>query len=550
MKLKEKQIPIVLIVVDGWGIAPASPGNAFTLAKTPNIDALLKNYPNCRLACSGEDVGLPKGQAGNSEVGHLNLGAGRIVYQDLPKINISIADGSFSKNSSLLKAITHVKENNSKLHLIGLAGLGGVHSYLEHLYALLWLCKEQQVESDGVYLHLFTDGRDSSPKSARDCIAKIENKCKALGIGKIASIAGRYYAMDRDNHWDRTQKTYELLTEGKAEISSSALETIEKSYKSGRTDEFITPTVMVDKNKKPLGLISDNDAVIFFNFRADRARQLTAAFAVSDFSHLMLQRMLYQKISQDYSHKILPKAGNTVTTFKRKKVLKNLFFVTMTQYDTSLPVSAIAFEPTSVDWPLAAIFSSKSLHQFHIAETEKYPHVTYFFNGRREDPFPYEDRAIIPSPSVPTYDLKPEMSAREVSNELLKRLSLNLYYFAIVNFANLDMVGHTGSIPAAINAVEEVDKCIGEIVKNTLLINGSCIVTSDHGNIENMINLSTGGIDTEHSINPVYCVIASKELKGKGKVLRDGRLSDVAPTILSISHLPKSQEMTGNSLFE
>lgn len=541
--------PVVLAILDGWGIAPPSSGNAVTLAKTPNIDALFAMFPHCQLEASGEWVGLPKGQPGNSEVGHLNMGAGKIVYQDLPRINMSIADGSFARNEAFLGAFEHVKKNQSNLHLIGLIGPGGVHSYLEHFYSLLWICRQNQLDPNKVFIHVITDGRDAPPVSARTYISDVEEHLKKIGIGKIATLIGRYYAMDRDNHWERTQKAYEVLVEGKGEKAESAIEALENGYAAKRTDEFMLPTVIV-KNGQPVALIRDNDAVIFFNFRADRARQLTKAFVLKDFETIEVVRQVYDKPIDESKPIFTQPEKVTIKTFDRKVFLKNLFFVTMTEYEKNLPVSKVAFSPVNVPLPLARVFSERQLHQLHIAETEKYAHVTFFFNGRRELAFPFEDRIIIPSPQVPTYDLKPEMSSLEITDTIIRKIALGVYDFIIVNYANLDMVGHTGVLPAGIKAVEVVDHCIGKLAQSVKVAGGAMILTADHGNIEEMINQETGDIDTEHSDSPVPCVLISGNLGRRSRFLRNGILADIAPTILDLAGIPKPSDMTGRSLLE
>ncbi|MCL5411539.1 MAG: 2,3-bisphosphoglycerate-independent phosphoglycerate mutase [Patescibacteria group bacterium] len=519
MKSKETKIrPAVLIVLDGWGIAKAGPGNAITLAKTPNFDKFWSTYPHTQLLASGESVGLPKGESGNSEVGHLNIGAGRIVYQDLPRINMAIADGTFINNQAFVSACRIVKDNKSSLHLMGLASPGGVHSSLEHLYSLLWLAKERGVEK--VYIHMFTDGRDTPPTSALIYLAELEEKIKHIGVGKIATVSGRYYAMDRDKRWARTKKAYDAIVNNEGPTASSAYEAIERAYQTGQTDEFIVPIVILE-NQKPIAHLSSEDAVIFFNFRPDRARQLTQAIVLPSFNE-----------------------------FERGTFLKRVFFVSMAEYEKGLP-TVIAFPPEGVDVPLARILHQENLRQLHIAETEKYVHVTYFINGGREDPFSGEDRILIPSPKVATYDEKPEMSAYEITDVVTQRLEKNLYDFIVINFANADMVGHTGIIPCGIKAIETIDDCLGKVVNATLSAGGAVVITADHGNAEEMVNLQTGEVDTEHSANPVPLLIISKELEGvSNKQLNQGILADVAPTILDLMGVSKPEPMTGRSLLE
>jgi 2,3-bisphosphoglycerate-independent phosphoglycerate mutase len=536
--------PVVLIILDGWGLAPEGPGNAVTLAHTPNIDRFWAAYPKTQLTASGEAVGLPRGEDGNSEAGHLNLGAGQIVYQDLPRINMSIADGSFYQLPAFKAAAAYVRKNNSSLHLLGLISAGGVHSSLDHLFALIRFAKEEKLKR--VFLHLFTDGRDSSPTSAPVYIAQIEKEIKKVGLGQIATLCGRYFAMDRDNRWERTKKAYEVMVQGIGNKFISALTAIKKSYEAGKTDEFLEPVVLIDKNKKPVGLIKNRDAVIFFNFRIDRPRQLTKAFVLPNFETLVIRKAAFDPYAERYGLHLYEVPGET-TTFKRGKILSDLFFVTMTEYEKGLPVQA-AFPPEPVKVPLARIIAENGLRQFHIAETEKERFVTYYFNGQREDPFPGEDRIEIPSPKVATYDKKPEMSAYEVTSQLLKRLKSNAYHFIVVNYANPDMVGHTGVLKAGIKACEVVDECMAKIVSTTVDLGGVAIVTADHGNVEEMINTKTGEVDTEHSTNPVPFIVVDKKSDQGGTMLPKGILADVAPTILALMGIKKPDLMSGRNL--
>ena len=533
------QKPVVLIILDGWGLAPPGPGNAITLAKTPNFDKLWAAFPHTQLIASGEAVGLPKGEDGNSEAGHLNLGAGQIVFQDLPRINMAIALGNFEQMEAFKKAFQHTKQNNSTLHLLGLIGSGGVHSNLEHLMALIRLAKKEGVVN--LYLHLFTDGRDSPPTSAMIYLTNIQSQLENNGLGKIATICGRYFAMDRDYRWERTQKAYELLTEGKGQTTTSIKEAIRDSYQQGKTDEFIEPMVL-DKN----GLIKDNDAVIFFNFRIDRPRQLTKAFVLPNFEKLEIKKSYFDPFAEKYGLKQY-QGPKTTQTFKRSKVLKNLLFITMTEYEKKLPVE-IAFPPQLVKIPLGRIISEDNLRQFHLAETEKERFVTYYFNGQREEPFSGEDRLEIPSPKVATYDKKPEMSAYQLTNELIKKLTSYQYHFILVNFANPDMVGHTGVIEAGIKACEVVDECLGKVVEKVTNLGGTCVITADHGNIEEMANPVTGEVSTEHSSNPVPFIITGSNFNFKSRVLNRGILADVAPTILDLLGISKPDMMTGRNL--
>ncbi len=506
--------PVVLIILDGWGIAPPGPGNAISLANPPFFHKLWLTNAHTTLLASGDAVGLTRNEAGNSEVGHLNLGAGYIVYQDLLRISRSIADGSFFENNAFLQAIEHVKHHNSNLHMMGLIGPSGVHSSIEHIYALLRLAKDKEVQN--VFVHAFTDGRDSPPTSAQIYLAELTEKMQSLGIGKIGSIVGRYFAMDRDLRWGRTKAAYELLTEGKGEIASSPVQAISSAYQRGETDEFIRPRIILSANDE-FTPISEHDAVIFFNFRTDRPRQLTSAFVQPEF-----------------------------TEFKRNTHPADLFFVTMTKYEEGLPVSAVAFEPFHVSLPLARVLSERNLRQLHIAESEKFPHVTYFFNGGREDPFPGEDRIEIPSPKVPTYDLQPEMSAAPVTDVLIERIKQNLYDFILVNYANSDMVAHTGVISASKKAVLTVDKCLTKLVPEIIGAGGIALITADHGNVEVMINPQTGGIDTEHNESPVPFIFVKQE--PDPRELPQGILADIAPTILGLMKIPIPSNMTARNL--
>lgn len=536
--------PVVLIIMDGWGIAPDGPGNAVTQAQTPIIDNFWAAYPRTQLIASGEAVGLPKNEDGNSETGHLNLGAGKIVFQDLPRINMAIADGSFFQKPAFKAAANHVQKNQSSLHLLGLIGSGGVHSSLEHLLALIHLAKQESLPK--LFLHLFTDGRDSPPTSALTYIDIVETELKKTGFGQIASLCGRYWAMDRDNRWERTQKAYDALTLGKGKFVSSPAGGIKASYEEGKTDEFLEPIILTDKNNQPVGLINDNDAVIFFNFRVDRPRQLTKAFVLPDFEKLVIRKAAFDPYAERYGLHLYEVPEQT-TTFKRTKIIQNLFFVTMTEFEKKLPTQT-AFPPTPVEIPLARVLSEKSLRQLHIAETEKERFVTYYFDGQREDPFPGEDRIEISSPKVATYDKKPEMSAYEVTSELVKRLKTNIYDFVVVNYANPDMVGHTGVLSAGIKACEVIDECVGKVVNTVLGLGGSCLITADHGNVEEMINLTTGGVDTEHSSNPVPLIVISQHFRQKAQNLPQGILADIAPTILELMEISKPELMAGQSL--
>jgi 2,3-bisphosphoglycerate-independent phosphoglycerate mutase len=529
---------VVLAILDGWGIAPNSAGNAITQANTVNMDKFWLSYPHTSLEASGQAVGLPRGEDGNTETGHINLGAGRIVYQDLERINMAVADGTFYKTETLLEAIKHAKDNNSALHIMGLVGAGGVHSNIDHLFALIHLCAMQKFKN--VYLHLFTDGRDSPPTSAKTYVKKIQEVMQRENLGKIASIMGRYWAMDRDQRWDRTEKAYDALTLGTGNYVKTADEAIDKSYSEGKTDEFIDPSLIVGEDNKPVALIKDNDSVIFFNFRIDRPRQLTKAFVYDDF----------KKASLNVDNNQQPLKTENKEPFHRKVFLKNLFFVIMTDYGAPILEAGAkaAFPPEVIENPLSAIISSSDLRQLKITESEKERFVTFYFNGLREHPFPGEDRTIIPSPKVPTYDQKPEMSCDEITTTLIKRLGSGNYKFAIVNFPNADMVGHTGNIGATVKGVEVLDEHIGRLANFVLSANGVLLITADHGNAEEMINLATKEIDTEHSVNTVPFIAVSPKYLGTGIMLRTGILADVAPTILKLLGKETPSSMTGRDL--
>ena len=491
---------ILLAILDGWGYSNSKIGNAIYYAHTPNFDEYMARYPHTLLEASGEAVGLPAGQMGNSEVGHLNIGAGRIVYQESMKILKAIEDGSFFENKVLKEAMEKAKK--SKLHLMGLIGDGGVHAMMEHLYALLEMAKEMGVKE--VYIHCFLDGRDTPPKSAIKHIRQLEEKIGEIGIGEIASLIGRYFAMDRDKKWDRTKKAYDMLVKGRRRLVKNAEEGIKIAYENGETDEFIQPTVIEGKSR-----IENGDVVIFFNFRPDRARQLTEAFIKDDFH-----------------------------AFPRLPL--KVHFVTLTQYDDSFNTPA-AFKAEKIKNTLGEVLARHKLKQLRIAETEKYAHVTYFFNGGEEKPFEGEDRCLIPSPKVATYDLKPEMSAYEVTEEVIRRIESRKYDFIVLNYANPDMVGHTGIWKAILKALEVVDECIGKVVDAVMKQDGIAIVTSDHGNAEEM--LEDGMPKTAHTTNPVPFILI-----GADENLRKGNLGDIAPTILEFLDIEKPEEMSGRSL--
>ena len=523
--------PVVLAILDGWGIAPPGIGNAITTAKTPNITSMWNAYVRTQLIAHGESVGLPKREPGNTETGHLNLGAGRIVYQDLPRINMSIADGTFFQNDSLIEAINHAKQNKSRLHLIGLLGGGGVHSDLSHLSALIRVCHEQKFTE--VYIHVFTDGRDSPPNAAMSYVAQVKD-------AKFASVSGRYFAMDRDFRWERTEKAYLCLTKGIGNKATNIEEAISKSYAKGITDEFIEPTII-----DPEGVIRDNDAVIFFNFRIDRPRQLTKAFVLSNFEE-NANTVGFDPYAVKYGAKHEADTSGRAKPFTRDGQLKNLFFVTMTEYERNLPVH-VSFPPIPVENPLGRVVSAAGLKQLRISESEKERFVTYYFNGLREDAFSGEKRVIIPSPKVSTYDKKPEMSAVEMTDRTILEIQSGEHDLIIMNYANPDMVGHSGNLAAAIVACETVDTCVGKLLKAIEPTGGVLMITADHGNAEEMINRVSGEVDTEHNANPVPLIIAGADFR-LATQLPQGILADVAPTILALLRVAIPGDMIGRNL--
>ena len=507
--------PAVLMIMDGWGNDPEGTPqtSAVAAAHKPNFDSLMNKYPNTELLCSGEEVGLPVGQMGNSEVGHLNIGAGRIVYQELTRINKSIKDGDFFTNPVLLGAIREAKKENKPLQIMGLVSDGGVHSHQEHLYALLDLAKKEGVEE--LYVHAFLDGRDVLPDNALEYLLPLAEKLQSFPRAGIATISGRYYAMDRDKRWERVEKAYLALTEGEGVRVKNPAEAIKLSYEQGNNDEFLLPTVLENEQGEPLSVISPEDPLIFFNFRADRARQLTRAFTEEDFSG-----------------------------FIRKEKPKNRF-VCMTLYDKDIEAE-VAFMPQDLRNTLGEVLAKEGLKQLRIAETEKYAHVTFFFNGGVEKPNPGEERILIPSPKVATYDLQPEMSAREVTRRVKEELLSRKFDFILINFANADMVGHTGFLPAATKAIETVDSCLGEVAETVLGLGGTLLVTADHGNAEMMVDKKTGEVLTSHSWNPVPLLAIGGDCESFS--LRPGSLQDLAPTVLKLLKIEKPAEMTGESL--
>lgn len=505
-----------LIILDGFGHRDAVAYNAIRTDGVVHFKKLWENYPHTYIQASGLDVGLPAGQMGNSEVGHLNIGAGRIVYQELTRITKSIEDGDFFRNPAFLKAMDNCKQKKTALHLMGLCSDGGVHSHLEHLYALVRMAKEQGLSK--VYIHCFMDGRDTPPRSGEGYIRQLEEKLNEIGAGEIATVSGRYYAMDRDNRFERVERAYAALVYGEGFTAESGHEAMEKSYARGDSDEFVQPTVIL-KNGKPVATVQPDDSIIFFNFRPDRARELTRAFLFADFDG-----------------------------FERKKGFFPLTYVSMTQYDKIFEDKlSVAFKPETLQNTLGQYLAKLHKTQLRIAETEKYAHVTFFFNGGVEAPNPLEDRCLIPSPKVATYDLKPEMSAYEVTEEAVKRIDSGKYDVMILNFANPDMVGHTGVMEAAVKAVHAVDACLEKVVDAILRQGGRCIITADHGNCEYMWDEKQNAPFTAHTTNPVPCVLVDDTRKNV-KLRSDGRLSDLSPTLLDLMGVEKPAEMTGNTL--
>lgn len=507
---------IGLIILDGWGISNCKKYNAIEQANIQNFRRLLEIYPNTALRANGLDVGLPEGQMGNSEVGHLNIGAGRIVYQDLTRITRDIQNGDFFKNEALVYALEKAKTEGKALHIMGLLSDGGVHSHITHLYALLEMAKRFNLPH--VYIHVFLDGRDTPLANALVYIKELEEKILELNTGKIATVSGRYYAMDRDKRWERTEQAYNAIVLGEGVKADSAVKAVEASYILKETDEFVRPTVIIDSKGEPVGTVKEGDSMIFFNFRPDRARQLTKAFVDKDFEG-----------------------------FKRKKGYFRVYFVCMTRYDDEIRDVKVAYEPEIIKNTLGEIISRNKMKQLRIAETEKYAHVTYFFNGGEEKPFPGEDRILIPSPKVPTYDLKPEMSAYEVTETVIEKINNKEYDFIVLNYANPDMVGHTGNYEAAVKAVEFVDDCLNKVITAIDEQNGTAIIVSDHGNCEQMAYYETGEPYTAHSSNKVPFILVSRKLKDC-RLREGGILADIAPTILDIFAIEKPEEMTGSSL--
>ena len=501
------------MILDGWGMKEGGENDALSVGDVSEFDHLWNTYPHTSLAASGLAVGLPEGQMGNSEVGHTNIGAGRVVYQDLTRISMAVADGSTMDNPAFIRAYDNVKQHNSSLHLMGLVSDGGVHSHIEHLLALLQMAKKQGINK--VFIHSFTDGRDTATAIAGGFIKKIEEACTYAGVGRIATVCGRFYAMDRDKRWDRVARAYEAMVYGKGHTCTDALTAVEDSLNAGITDEFIEPIVIIDKEGSPVGLIRDNDSVIFINFRNDRAREICHSLVDQDFSG-----------------------------FSRGDAPPHIMLTTMTSYDDTLECDGIAFPPEKLDNILGHVLAAKGLKQLLLAETEKYAHVTFFFNGGEESPETGEDRILIPSPSVRTYDLQPQMSAEAVCTALVDAINSRQYDVIIINFANPDMVGHTGVRDAIIAAVSYVDKCVGRAARAVLALNGTLLITADHGNAERMAE--NGVPMTAHTTNRVPFILVNDSMKNID--LREGKLCDIAPTVLELLGIAKPAEMTGTSL--
>ena len=505
--------PVVLMVLDGYGISDKTEGNAIALANTPVMDKLKAEYPYVKGAASGLAVGLPDGQMGNSEVGHMNIGAGRIIYQELTRITKSIQDGEFFDNAEMLEAIENCKKNNSDLHVWGLLSSGGVHSHNTHLYAILELCKKQNFEN--VYVHPFFDGRDTAPASGKGFLEELIAEMKKIGVGKVASLSGRYYAMDRDNRWDRVEKAYNVLTRGEGEQAESAVAAMDASYAKDVTDEFFVPTAITE-NGKPVATIKDKDTVIFFNFRPDRARELTRAFCMDEFDGF------------------------------ERGARKNVAYICFTEYDATIPNKEVAFKKVELKNTFGEYLAAHGMKQARIAETEKYAHVTFFFNGGVEEPNEGEDRILVKSPKVATYDLQPEMSAPEVCDKLCAAIRSEKYDVIVINFANPDMVGHTGILEAAIKAVETVDTCVGKAVDAIKEVNGQLFICADHGNAEQLVDYETGAPFTAHTTNPVPFILVNAD--PSYKLRENGCLADIIPTLIELMGMEQPAEMTGKSL--
>ncbi|KAA0548722.1 2,3-bisphosphoglycerate-independent phosphoglycerate mutase [Bacillus sp. BGMRC 2118] len=506
--------PVALIILDGFALRDEQKGNAVVQAKKPNFDRFWNEYPHQTLIASGEAVGLPQGQMGNSEVGHLNIGAGRIVYQSLTRVNVAIREGEFEKNETFIEAMNHVKKKGTNLHLFGLLSDGGIHSHIQHLYALLKLAKSEGVEN--VFIHGFLDGRDVGPQTAKSYIQDLQQKIEEIGVGEIATLSGRYYSMDRDKRWERVEKSYRAMVYGEGPTYRTPMECVEDSYQNGIYDEFVLPSVITKEDGTPIQTLKDDDAVIFYNFRPDRAIQISNTFTNEDF----------RSFDRGEQHP------------------KNLHFVCLTHFSETVD-GYVAFKPTNLDNTLGEVLAQNGLKQLRIAETEKYPHVTFFFSGGREQQFPGEERILINSPKVATYDLQPEMSAYEVTDALLSEIDQDKHDVIILNFANPDMVGHSGMLEPTIKAVETVDECLGKIVDSIIAKGGVAIITADHGNADEVITLE-GNPMTAHTTNPVPVIVTKKDVE----LREDGKLGDLAPTVLDLLSVEKPKEMTGISLIK
>ena len=516
MLVQKRPKPLVLVVIDGLGVAPPGPGNAVTLAKTKALDYLWPRFPHGYLYASGTEVGLPPGVDGNSEVGHINMGAGKVVYQELPRIDMSITSGNFFRNETLLAMIANVKKYKSKLHIMGCIGGGVVHSSINHVFAMVRMAHDNGLTGDDVVLHCFTDGRDSPPKSAELFLDQVTNECKRWGVGRIGTVVGRSIAMDRDDRWLKTEKAYNLITKAEGKQYKTYKEAVSLNYSEDANDEFIEPSVILNDSGEVFSKINQFDSLIFINFRSDRAIQLASAFETVDFP------------------------------FFKRELVPNLFFVGMTKYEKKLPQKT-AFPPEVISLPLGRLISEQGFHQLRLSESEKFPHVTYFFDGGVELSFDGENRIELDSPKdIATYDQKPEMSSYEITDKLIEQARTGLYDFILVNYANVDMVAHTGVLQAGIKAVQDVDKCIAKLIDNLLPLGAGVIITSDHGNAEEMIDLKTGDVDTKHSTNQVPFMYISNDIRPLE--LPMGRLSDVAPTILGLLGIRKPAEMSGRDL--
>lgn len=541
--------PVVLIILDGLGVAPASASNAVTIASPKNLEDFWQKYPHCYLQAAGNSVGLPSGVVGNSEVGHMNIGAGKVIFQEIAKIDKEIENKFFLDNKVLKNAVDHVKTNKGKLHLIGLVSNGRVHSSIDHLTACLEFCQKERIASDRLFIHAFTDGRDTPPQSASKFLGELEVQCKKFRVGRIASIIGRYFAMDRDNRWERTKKAYDLIVSGVGEQVVKWQDALKSSYEQKKTDEFIEPYVIVS-NGQPITTITSGDAVVFFNYRADRAVQISKAFEDDPFNGWQrnkISNVFFAGFSNYEKGIPMTRAKeDTEIIGGESEMVKSLFSQELVKSTGGFPENQV-FPPEKISLSLGKLISDRGLKQLRITESEKFPHVTYFFNCREKNPFPGENRIEIPSPkNVSTYDQKPEMSSFEVTKTLIQKINENIYDFILVNYAASDMVPHTGNLDASVKAVQVVDQCMGEVVKAVLSKQGVAIITADHGNAEELINLQTGNIDTEHSTNPVPFILVSNE--HQARELNFGLLADIAPTILAALKIAKPPSMTGRNL--